>query len=209
MAELLLKRGADANASTRDPVKRTPLFYACTAAKSTRLAELLLANGADINRFYPWEGGPLVVYYAHYNRLDWVEFLIEKGASPHATDNHAMTVLHIICSKRAQSGWELKRINELIKLLMTKRPNFHFKDQRGRRPIDHAFVTENMEGMKILLQAGSPFPLPGNTHFKSKETLEYLKKCNERLMIMQKLAWTTLKTDIIKQVLDEFLPADD
>ncbi len=81
-AELLLKAGADANAS--NDFRMTPLSQACTNA-SAGFVQLLLKNGANPNTPIATGETPLMTC-AKTGNADAVRMLIEYGAAVNATE---------------------------------------------------------------------------------------------------------------------------
>lgn len=85
-AALLLDRGADVNAVTRNPMRVTPL-HSAAAGRHTAVARILIARGADVNATQ--EGGFSALHAAAQNGdTELADALLTHGADPHrATDD--------------------------------------------------------------------------------------------------------------------------
>jgi uncharacterized protein len=79
-AELLLERGADVTAVSRNELTVMPL-HSAAASRHTRIARLLIEHGADLNAAQ--EGGFTPLHEAAQNGdRDLVELLLAEGADP-------------------------------------------------------------------------------------------------------------------------------
>jgi ankyrin repeat protein len=107
--------------SARDKEKRTALFY----AGSKEMAELLIANGADINAKSALGTTPLHDK-AVPGLIDVMELLISKGADVNAKDNNGITPLHIAA--------DLENV-ETVELLIKNGAMIDVKDSDGYTPL--------------------------------------------------------------------------
>ena len=99
-----LAAGTDVNAMYCDGW--TPLHYAVNSRRK-EIAELLIANGADVNAKSDWfERTPLhdAIWEVH---KEVIELLITKGADVNAKDHRARTPLHIAAQKGHKETVEL------------------------------------------------------------------------------------------------------
>lgn len=88
---LLLDRGADPNAASRNAMHVAPL-HSAVAAKHIGIAAALLAHGADANAVQADEYTPLHEA-AHNGQVEMIGLLLRHGASPQATLRDGQTPL--------------------------------------------------------------------------------------------------------------------
>jgi uncharacterized protein len=122
----------------------TPLHYAAYNGDRA-MAELLLANGADVNAKDYFSGTPLhqAVMKAH---KAMVEFLLAKGANVNAKDKSGDTPLHMAAM--------YKRHKEVAELLLSKGADVNAKNDSGYTPLRYAKVLSTAEMRELLLQRG-------------------------------------------------------
>jgi len=84
-AELLLARGGDLNAPSRNGMGVTAL-HAALAGPTPEIARALIAAGADVNARQAQDGVTPLQEAAHTGRLDLVRLLLEAGADPSVRD---------------------------------------------------------------------------------------------------------------------------
>ena len=139
--KLLLRSGADVNASTDDGL--TPLIMAAVLPESLEVVRMLIERGADVNananRFSPlmaasFRGDP-----------ETVELLIEAGADPTARNQFGYSPLH---------GASFNGSANITKLLLSHGvdPNV---DVNGFTPAMWASVHGKKESLGMLLDAGA------------------------------------------------------
>ena len=79
IARLLIEKGADVNATA--DFGFPPIFFAVDSAKDTRVVELLISNGAEVNYKEQYSGlTPMHMACRNKNGLEIVKLLIENGA---------------------------------------------------------------------------------------------------------------------------------
>ncbi len=89
VATLLLERGADANAESRNMMRVAPL-HSAVAGRQTKIAELLLAHGARVNARQ--QGGITPLHQAaQHGQLEMIRLLLSYGADPKATKNDGLS----------------------------------------------------------------------------------------------------------------------
>ncbi|PSC73091.1 ankyrin repeat [Micractinium conductrix] len=88
-AQLLLARGADVNAATREGA--TPLHHACAGGHRS-VAELLLEQGAEVD-CRAADGSTCLLAAAEAGHSHVVKALLRRGADPNAADAHGLTPL--------------------------------------------------------------------------------------------------------------------
>lgn len=74
------------------------------------------------------------------NNLDFVQYLLEKGADPNYTDLNERTSLHYAVD-RAEKGSNASF--DLENLLISHKADYNAKDKLGRTPLHYAFVKIN------------------------------------------------------------------
>jgi len=89
IVNLLLGRGANVNAPSRNEMAVVPL-HSAAAAQHLAVAEVLIENGADVN--VPSAGGSTALHRAAQNgQLPLVRLLLEHGARPDVADDESVT----------------------------------------------------------------------------------------------------------------------
>jgi len=137
----LISRGVDVNAL--DKYHNTPLYYAAESGNK-EIAEILIANGADINRrkvgvIGPEEDQTAIFAAVFENQIDMVLLLLSKGADINTKDAHGETPLFQAASV------------EMVKLLLSKGADVNMKNASGKTPLDYA---EEGEIADLLRQHG-------------------------------------------------------
>lgn len=137
-AKILLSQGANPNIRSASSDKDYALNYAIfNGGKlgSLAVAELLIANGANVNLTNARGMAPI-----HFmmqitnadNRWKILNDLIEYGANINAQNEDGSTMLHITVTNW-DNGW-IDRINQVYGQII----NYDIKDKRGRTPLDLA-----------------------------------------------------------------------
>lgn len=89
IVNLLLGRGAEVNAPSRNEMAVVPL-HSAAAARHLAIAEVLIENGADVN--IPSAGGSTALHRAAQNgQMPLVRLLLERGARPDVADDEGVT----------------------------------------------------------------------------------------------------------------------
>jgi uncharacterized protein len=107
LAELLLSRGADAAARSRNSNGNTPL-HAALAGNHSFVAGLLLGAGADVNAVDAAGWQPLHIAAAN-NNLDAMRTLIAQGADVHAANADGKTALSLVQEKNHREAAAILR----------------------------------------------------------------------------------------------------
>src|SRR5215813_11168769 len=102
VVELLLGRGADPRARSKNPTGNTPL-HAALASNHKFVAGLLMGAGADVNAADAAGWRPLHIAAAH-NNLDAMKTLIAEGADVNATNKEGKTALTMAQEKNQREA---------------------------------------------------------------------------------------------------------
>jgi ankyrin repeat protein len=131
MADFLIKHGAN----IRHTERRCPILC---MVKDTRMAKLLIDNGADVNvgnpLIYIWDGGA-------------VRLLLEKGAKVDGRDD-ASGVTALMTSATYDNL-------EAAKVLVEYKANVNLKNSRGETPLQMACRTGDLTFVKLLIDHGA------------------------------------------------------
>ncbi|MBN2400131.1 MAG: ankyrin repeat domain-containing protein [Candidatus Aminicenantes bacterium] len=139
MIRELINQGADINAKNNNGI--TPLGIAAMHVdwNVSDLAELLIAEGADINT-------PLI-RAAIFNNKVLAELLIAKGANINTKDEFGQTPLHAVAG--------LMECREVAELLISKGADINAKDNDGKTPLHRAASYGQKEIAKLLIAKGA------------------------------------------------------
>lgn len=107
LTELLLARGADVAARSKNSNGNTPL-HAALAGNHSFVAGLLVGGGADVNAVDAAGWQPLHVAAAN-NNLDAIRTLIAQGADVSATNGDGRTPLSLVQEKNQREAAALLR----------------------------------------------------------------------------------------------------
>jgi uncharacterized protein len=107
IAEMLISRGADVNARSRNSTGNTPL-HAALAGNHKLVAGLLLGHGADVNAADAAGWRPLHLAAAN-NNIDAITTLIAQGADVTAPNGEAQTALSLAQEKNHREAAAILR----------------------------------------------------------------------------------------------------
>jgi ankyrin repeat protein len=101
IAETLIRKGADMQARSRNPMKNAPL-HAAAAGRSRESVRILIEHGADVNA--QQEGGWTALHAASQNGdVEMVQLLIAGGAHVHARAGNNQNALDLALTKGHQA----------------------------------------------------------------------------------------------------------
>jgi ankyrin repeat protein len=132
--------------SAKDKFGKTPLHLAAKNGHKD-VAELLLANGADINA-RDSNGGftPLDLALSSYHYKDIVEFLLARGADANARSDQGLTPLQ----EAAMRGQK-----DTVNLLLGKNADVNARDEKGNTPLLWALLLGHTDVAELLVTANA------------------------------------------------------
>ena len=146
LMQLLLKHGADPNATDRDGL--TPLLCAISLESGADLIaiQLLLDAGADPH-LVSKDGMSLLQHALRIGSIDLVAALLSKDVNPNTADSTGATPMH------AAALWP--RTNAL-ELLLEHGSEVDRQDQLGNTPLHVAAFAGHKDAVKLLLERSAP-----------------------------------------------------
>ncbi len=164
-AELLLTRGASADlpAEPNEPSEHSelllayhPLHHAAMGGYE-RVAELLIAGGADVNVRSIWDDNETALHMAiSHGKSDMARLLIANGADISALSDgmHSGTPLHhavLFGSKK-----------HMAELLISKSAEVNARNRQGRTPLIDAILRDRPDMFELLLASGADVNASGD-----------------------------------------------
>lgn len=152
IAETLLAHGAKAQYDERD---EQPL----AATTDSRIMELLIRAGANINAPSGGSGNTALHQCASKGAVSAIRYLLKRGAKVNSLNSFATTPLHIACrtpSLLLQEGG-IQRAKETIRLLVAAGASVNVADARGNTPLHFAARNPYLdaEDLRVLVEAGA------------------------------------------------------
>lgn len=143
--ELLLDKGADPNAKSRDGL--TPLMYAVAERRPGNLAQvkLLLARGAQVNARNA-EGVTALLIAAHCERFDVLALLLKHGADPNLRSKYGASAL----MHAAENGSV-----EATRALLAHKADPNAKSTDGDTALKLATAGRHAKVVRLLKAAGA------------------------------------------------------
>ena len=143
IAQFLLEQGADKTINHADTEFQTAIFK----ARSAKMAQLLIANGADVSRGDKKGLSVLFHAVANYLGFDLLKVLLQNGADINAQDNSGMTAL----LWAGQHPYESDDKN-CVQFLLENGAKANIADNQGETPL---LVAEKLEVLQALLAHGA------------------------------------------------------
>ena len=160
-----LKAGADVNA--RNGKGERPLDFAIQL-DSEVIAELLIAEGADMSVLNNVSGNTYLHTAVSNLKYEVAKFLIKKGADVNARNKFRQTPSHAAIRTYGlgddfQDVIHCQAILKILKLLRSKGAHFNLQDDNGKTPLDYAFTDQGNDALQ-------------KRRFKNlKKVIEYLR----------------------------------
>ena len=143
IAQFLLEQGADKTINHADTEFQTAIFK----ARSAKMAQLLIANGADVSRGDKKGLSVLFHAVANYLGFDLLKVLLQNGADINAQDNSGMTAL----LWAGQHPYESDDKN-CVQFLLENGANTNIANNQGETPL---LVTDRLDVLQALLAHGA------------------------------------------------------
>lgn len=143
IAKFLLEHGADKTINHADTEFQTAIFK----ARSAKMAQLLIANGANVSDRAKKGLSVLLHAVANYLDFDLLKVLLQNGADINAQDNSGMTAL----LWAAQHPYERDDKN-CVQFLLENGANANVPNNQGETPL---LVAEKLEVLQALLAHGA------------------------------------------------------
>jgi cytohesin len=154
LAEILLERGADANAQNIDVMTSLHILLESEIDDEgdiLNLALLLLKHGAEVNIRDKDNETPLYLAI-RWNRFKLAEILLERGADAIAENNEGQTPLHILSESDIKDGDNLLN---LVLLLLKHGAAVNSRDKNNQTPLHIAILWDRFMLAGILLKHGA------------------------------------------------------
>ena len=149
---MLIKQGANVNKISTYGIHDSPIH--CT--RNIEMAKILLNADANINAKNGY-GETALFISSKYASPDYVNFLIERGASVKINDNYDSTPLH------AAAGGN-NRKNIMI-ILLKKGVDINSKNSEGNTALHQSIFANRIDNAKALLELGAYINAKNNEGF--------------------------------------------
>ena len=157
LAGILLERGADANAENNEgmtPLQILSKSYACDESEILNFAQLLLNNGAEVQRRDKDSETPLhLVIRRNWFRLAGI--LLKHGADTNVENNKGQTPFHTLLSQSHIRGSEKGKTLDLALLLYKNGAEVNRRDEANQTLLHLAIRADQFRLAGILLEHGA------------------------------------------------------
>jgi len=143
--------------------------------RAQKLAELLIAGGADVNARA--KGNPLILKYAMFARLEPMRILLAKQADPNATDADQRTSLHWLATavELDKEPKVIARNLRAAQLLLENKATIDARDKWGKTPLALAAFIGSKRMVTELIARGA------DINAKDKQGYSVLGGCRLRV----------------------------
>lgn len=143
----------------RDELGNSTLHF----AKDIAIIKLLLKESIDVNdqnKGVEKSLHTLHTYYSNKNSgslLDIARFLLDQDASPDIQDKNGYNALHTLYIYSGENGTSITSdvVKEFTQLLLKQKVDVNASDYEGRTPLHYAIHENDIDMVKILIEAGS------------------------------------------------------
>lgn len=143
----LFKKNPTYNYSYRDPLNQNTLLMISAINNPAAMKELLENEPEIINEVNAKNENALIIA-TKINKIKAVEILLERGINVNHQDSLGNTALHYALDIQSPP---------LIRLLMTKKPDVHLKNNEGKSPMDLATeINETETNRELLTMLSNP-----------------------------------------------------
>lgn len=143
IAKFLLEHGADKTINHADTELQTAIFK----ARSVKMAQLLIANGAEVSREDKQGQSVLFHAVARYLDFDLLKVLLQNGADINEQDDSGTSAL--LWAARSPYKWEGKNC---VQFLLENGAKANMANNKGETPL---LVAEKLEVLQALLAHGA------------------------------------------------------
>jgi len=143
------------SSSLPDVSQRDIALLKASLDENDELFRKLLSEGAT-NKAKDTTGSSVLGIATRKGKVEWVELLIEVGASVDELNNEGFTLLHIAAREGSPAHYKL------IKLFLSKGVNKDARDSYGDTPMHYAANYWNTDCLRLLIEAHADHSIANN-----------------------------------------------